>query len=239
MKILTTGLIKNPLFNGKRVNQTLVIRYQNKGTIPATVQIKGFYLEGTTNIEYVADSVSIEPSSAKDTKHYILFEAFEFFLTANSKEVEIKAWGTNAIGNMTEIYHLQVVGRDFFGSSKEQKQPYLENKNFVINQENNILMVIDQRTQEVIKTIPVGHKPHGLGVNPHTGRIYVSNKGSNNVTVIDGKSLSVIATVLVGYSPGAVRVDGEKNKIHITNEGSGTISVIDGTTHTVVATKRI
>ncbi len=239
MKILTTGLIKNPLVKGKRINHTLLLRYQNKGNLPATVQIKGYYYKGQERIEYVIDSVSIAPGSAKDTKHYILFEAFEFYLIANSEEVEIKAWGTNSVGNITEIYSLHVVERDLSVGINQQNESSLEGKNFVINQEKNTLDVLDRGNQEVIKTIPVGTNPSGLGVNPNTGRIYVSNKGSNNVTVIDGQNLRVTATVLVGSLPGAVRVDLAKNRIHVTNDGSGTISVIDGTTHTVIATNRI
>ena len=67
---------------------------------------------------------------------------------------------------------------------------------FITNQGANSVSVIDTQTNEVVKTLNVGHKPAGVAVTSDGKRCFISNPESKTISVIDGKSLDVIAASL-------------------------------------------
>ncbi len=91
---------------------------------------------------------------------------------------------------------------------------------------------------KVIATIPVGHNPWGIAVDPTTEMVYVSNRGSNTVSVISGHTDKLVATVGVGLKPVGIGVVPANDTIYVANEGTGkaagTVSVINGHTNKVV-----
>jgi len=106
----------------------------------------------------------------------------------------------------------------------------------VANNHSDNVSVIDGETNTVTATVPVGHKPIGVAVNPGTNRIYVANNHSDNVSVIDGETDTVTATVPAGDGPFSVAVNAITNRIYVANGTSDDLSVIDGETNTVTAT---
>jgi len=96
--------------------------------------------------------------------------------------------------------------------------------------------VINAATRTVTATIPVGHDPWGVAVDPATHTVYVTNAGDGTVSVIDEATRTVTATVSVRYRPVAVAVDPAARTAYVTNAGDGTVSVIDEATRTVTAT---
>jgi YVTN family beta-propeller protein len=231
---------------GSRPSVTFTARLRNKEPLAAVVQVRGFYLNGTAKTEYVCDSITVGPGGVMDINHYAEFDALEFRFTISSEDVEVSAWGKNAVGNMTVVYHLQPVdiippgvGAHSGGNtSNATSSPgnLSTNRIYVPNPGNNTVSVLDGGNQALLNIIPVGTNPKSVGINPATGRVYVVNQGSNNVTIIDDYSNTVIATVMVGAAPEEIRVDVSTNRISVTNHGSGTVSVISGSTHTVIAT---
>lgn len=77
-------------------------------------------------------------------------------------------------------------------------------KEYVSNDGNNTVSVIDTSTNSVTATVPVGSYPYGVAVNPAGTKVYVVNSVSNTVSVIDTSTDSVTATVPVGGSPQAL-----------------------------------
>jgi len=63
---------------------------------------------------------------------------------------------------------------------------------YVTNGKSNTVSVIDLRTFELAKTIPVGAGPTGVAANSKKNEIYVVNAGSNNVSVIDAEKNAVV-----------------------------------------------
>jgi YVTN family beta-propeller protein len=61
--------------------------------------------------------------------------------------------------------------------------------------------VIGTATNTVVKTIPVGTTPVGVGVTPDGTQVYVANNGSNNVSVIVRPGNTVVANIPVGTAP--------------------------------------
>ncbi|ODA39529.1 YncE family protein [Desulfosporosinus sp. BG] len=242
MSLLITGLIRNTEVLGVRPSSTLFVRIANDDMVSSFVQIRGFYLTGTTNTEYVFDVVTLAPGGVSNNSYYAQFDAFEFKFITSSDAVEISAWGRDDSGALSVVYQVHPVELNLFGSmegvagadgstiSSAVKRIY------IANSRSNNVSIIDAESKVPIGTVKVGSRPFGVGVNPITNRVYVTNQGSDNVSVIDGFSNVVIATIKVGLSPESVDVDPKTNKIYITNAISNNISVINGSTNTVIAT---
>ena len=58
---------------------------------------------------------------------------------------------------------------------------------YITNGKSNTVTVIDLRTFQPARTIPVGSEPTGVAANSKKNEVYVANAGSNNVSVIDAE----------------------------------------------------
>ena len=92
-----------------------------------------------------------------------------------------------------------------------------------------VLSVVDDSTNLVTATVPVGKSPDGVAVDTSTNVIYVSNRLDNTVSIIDGTTNTVIATVPAGLSPAAIAVDSATHTAYVINALSATVSVITRT----------
>ncbi len=61
---------------------------------------------------------------------------------------------------------------------------------YVADSKNNLVNVIDGKTNSVVNKIAVGTSPFDVGINQNTNKIYVVNSGDNTVSVIDGNTSS-------------------------------------------------
>ncbi|NQU53733.1 MAG: YncE family protein, partial [Bacteroidetes bacterium] len=93
--------------------------------------------------------------------------------------------------------------------------------------------VIDADTDEVIKTIRLGHFPRRIAINPLTNRIYISD-GENIISVIDGDAHSVVDKIKVNGNALNIAVNPLTNRIYTTNPNADSISVIDGDTNQLI-----
>jgi YVTN family beta-propeller protein len=98
---------------------------------------------------------------------------------------------------------------------------------YVTNGKSNTVSVIDLRTFELAKTIPVGASPTGIAANHKKNEIYVVNSVSNNVSVIDAEKNAVVATIGVHGRPYFIDVAEEGTRAYVANSGSANVSVID------------
>lgn len=241
MALLTTGLITNTEVSGIRPSSTLSVRITNEEIVSASIQIRGFYLIGTTKTEYVSDIVSLAPGGVVNSNYYAQFDAFEFRFITNSDAVEISAWGEDSAGNLTVVHRvlpaeLNLLGAEGIAGANGLTISPSANRIYVANSSSNNVSIFDRETNTLIGTVVVGSRPIGVGVNPVTNRIYVTNQGSDNVSVIDGFTNDVIATIKVGVFPEGVEVNPTTNRIYVTNVISNNVSVINGSTNTVIAT---
>ena len=100
------------------------------------------------------------------------------------------------------------------------------------------MSVIDAATSAVTATIPVGHGPGGVAVDPAAGTVYVTNSGGDTVSVIDAAT-GTVTPILVGTRPVGVAVDPAAGTVYVANSGNGTVSVIDAATSSVTATTSV
>ena len=62
---------------------------------------------------------------------------------------------------------------------------------YVTDVNNNTVSVIDGKTNTVTATVPVGHLPADISVNPSTNMVYVANNGVASTSTqvsVDGKT---------------------------------------------------
>lgn len=91
---------------------------------------------------------------------------------------------------------------------------------------SNQLSVIDpQRGDAVIKQIPVGLYPSGLGIDVAGRRLYVGNAMGSSVTVVDLDTLEAVGTVPAEVGAGAVAVDVERQRAYCVNFLVGSVTV--------------
>ena len=87
-----------------------------------------------------------------------------------------------------------------------------------------------------VHTIPVGHVPCALALNPQSQRLYAVNYGDQTVSVIDLRTQRAIATLPVGEHPQAVAVDPGRNVVYVANVHGNNVTAIDGNNNRVIRT---
>ncbi|MDI6813489.1 MAG: hypothetical protein QMC95_15400 [Desulfitobacteriaceae bacterium] len=108
---LTTGLIENPAVAGLRSTSTLAVRITNDDTATVAIQINGFYLDGTTKVQYVTEFFTLNTGSVASRNYYAQFEGFEFQFSASSLAVQVSAWGKDSTGRLNAAH--RIVAREF------------------------------------------------------------------------------------------------------------------------------
>ncbi|MDD3739419.1 MAG: hypothetical protein PHP31_09025, partial [Lentimicrobiaceae bacterium] len=105
---------------------------------------------------------------------------------------------------------------------------------FVSNGNNDLVSVIDLKTERVVKNIPLildkrmahlrGVIPFGLAMSPDGKRLFVAEAGINAVAVIDANRLKLLGHIPTGWFPAKVRVTPDNKKLVVANAkgfGSG------------------
>jgi len=107
---------------------------------------------------------------------------------------------------------------------------------YVNNGKSNTVSVIDLRTFELAKTIPVGTEPTGIAASGKKNEIYAVNSGSSNVSVIDAEKNAVVATIGVQGRPYFIDISEDGKRAYVANSGSANVSVIDLDKRVVIGT---
>jgi YVTN family beta-propeller protein len=92
-----------------------------------------------------------------------------------------------------------------------------------------MLPTTPSRGSSLIKTVPVGHNPRQVAIDPAAHNVYVVNRASNTLSVLDSETLAVKKTIAVGTAPSAVAVNPPAGMAYVANSSSGTVSAISGT----------
>jgi YVTN family beta-propeller protein len=101
------------------------------------------------------------------------------------------------------------------------------------------VVVIDGKTQQAIKTIPIQPFGHSITVNPLTNRIYASgcSSGTCHIFVIDGKTDTIITAIPISSGSfigiQGLAVNPATDLIYASDADNEQYIVIDGKTNTV------
>ncbi|MBI3819697.1 MAG: YncE family protein [Planctomycetes bacterium] len=133
--------------------------------------------------------------------------------------------------------------------------PATSSELWVVNKENDVVVVTDRTAGTVLATVTVGVSPRNIAFNTSGTKAYVTNQrgtvaidktvleytGSEilgSVSVIDTASRSVIKTITtgIGVEPYGIALAPNGKYLLVTNARSNSLSVIDPSTDNVVAT---
>ena len=134
--------------------------------------------------------------------------------------------------------NLTVVGEFFPGLDQPGALVYDGGKGevFVAEPYLDAVLVLDDTSDRILATVPVGLYPAGLAYDPRLGEVFVANEGSNTTSVISDANDTVVATVPVGLGPDGVAYDPQAREVFVANGASGDVSVIADSNDSVVET---
>jgi len=109
---------------------------------------------------------------------------------------------------------------------------------FTSSKGTNAVVVWDEVAQQILKTIPVGSQPWGLGLV--NNRVYVANYNSASVSVIDAATLNKMPDISLNTrnyqcsgGPANIAVNPNTNRVYVALYGNR-VAVIDATTNTPI-----
>lgn len=100
-------------------------------------------------------------------------------------------------------------------------------KMYVACESSNSLIILDTKTEKIIKEIAIGVQPHFVCISPNEEKVYVTNRASDNVSVIDSKTYSLLSTIQVGDEPHEMAITPDGMILYVANGGTYDVSVID------------
>ncbi len=101
--------------------------------------------------------------------------------------------------------------------------------------EDNRLLVIDTKTDRIVKVMPIEGGPVGVGFAPN-GDVWIHNDGDGAVHVIDGTKDAVVKTLKgLGNGAGRMAVSPDGKWAASTHGGSQDVAIIDAMTKEVAA----
>jgi YVTN family beta-propeller protein len=102
--------------------------------------------------------------------------------------------------------------------------------------EDNRVLVIDTRTDQIVKVIPIQGGPVGVGFAPN-GEVWIHNDGDGTVHVIDGtKDVEVKVLKGLGEGAGRMAVSRDGRWAASTHGGTQDVAIIDAVKKEVAAT---
>ena len=101
--------------------------------------------------------------------------------------------------------------------------------------EDNRLLVIDTRTDQISKILQLDGGPVGVGFAPN-GEVWIHNDNDGAVTVIDGKTDTIITSLKgLGKGAGRMAVSADGKWAASTHSGSQDVAIIDATKKAVAS----
>jgi YVTN family beta-propeller protein len=102
-----------------------------------------------------------------------------------------------------------------------------------VNGDTGEIQVIDEKNQQIVRTIDVGEDPQSIAVNFATSRLYTVDPATSNVYVVDLNSYQVVDTIPLAGD--FIAVNPATNRIYVSNF-QNTVYVLDGNTNEQIAT---
>lgn len=128
----------------------------------------------------------------------------------------------------------KMLGRTFLGNNVNPHMAMMSpDGRYVVTggTRSNTAYIIDARTLELVKKIPVGLAPEHFSFSPDARYYYQGNPDGDSITVIDMASLSVIKTIDGLAEPLNITFTHDGTKAYVGNYGAHWVGVIDVTRH--------
>src|SRR5215510_9290132 len=153
-----------------------------------------------------------------------------------TKVVMIVDRDSNDIAFM-DIATKKIVGKTFLGNNVNPHMVMMSpDGRYVVTggQRSSKAYIIDARTLELVKVIPVGLFPEHLAFSPDGRYYYQGNPEGDSISVIDMQSLSVIKTIEGLKEPLNITFTPDGTKASIGNYGAHWVGVVYVTRHELI-----
>ena len=104
---------------------------------------------------------------------------------------------------------------------------------YVANSSANTVSAINEATQTVVATIPVGNFPYAVALDSSQGLVFVTNYSGGSVSVINEATNTVTATI-AGVGGHGIAVDPGRSRVYA--QSGSTIEVINESTNAIITT---
>ncbi|WDF79208.1 beta-propeller fold lactonase family protein [Mucilaginibacter sp. KACC 22773] len=108
---------------------------------------------------------------------------------------------------------------------------------YMVNTYLNRLEVINEASNAIMNTVPLGIYPVGVTLSPDGSKVYITNEnpvGLGSVSVVSTATNSVIATIPMGDHPWGIVASPNGKWVYVANELSGDVYVINTANNTVL-----
>ena len=110
-----------------------------------------------------------------------------------------------------------------------------QQKLYVLSSAEDVMVVIDVATNEIIKTVEVGPLPHGLATPATEDILYVSTEGDNMLVVVDPINDVVLKKYPVGLRPNEIEITPDGRFVYLPIWPEGVYEVFDTEKEEIVA----
>jgi YVTN family beta-propeller protein len=153
-----------------------------------------------------------------------------------TKVVMIVNRDSNEIAFM-DIATKKLVGKTFLGNNTNPHMVMMSpDGRYVVTggTRSNSAYIIDARTLELVKKIPVGIAPEHLAFSPDGRFYYQGNPADDSIVVIDMQALKPIKTITGLAEPLNVTFTPDGSKAYVGNYGAHWVGVVDVTRHELI-----
>ena len=98
---------------------------------------------------------------------------------------------------------------------------------YVSNEKDNTITVVDGKTLESTKTVPVGQRPRGILLSKDAKSLYICASDSDHIEVLDLTSDQVVRTLPSGADPEYFALDPGGKLLYIANEDDNLVTIVD------------
>src|SRR5271168_1028616 len=98
---------------------------------------------------------------------------------------------------------------------------------YVSNEKDNTITVVDGKTLEPVKTIPVGQRPRGILLSKDEKSLYICASDSDHIEVLDLAADKVVRTLPSGADPENFALDPSGKLLYIANEDDNLVTIVD------------
>src|SRR6187401_448322 len=133
-----------------------------------------------------------------------------------------------------DIKSKKIVGKTFLGNNVNPHMVMMSpDGRYVVTggTRANKAYIVDARTLELVKVIPVGIAPEHLSFSPDSRWYYQGNPDGDSISVIDMQSMTLVKTINGLVEPLNITFTADGSKAYVGNYGAHWVGVIDVRRH--------
>jgi YVTN family beta-propeller protein len=223
-------------------------------SIPVGIQPNAIAINPTTNKIYVANTGSNTVSVIDGKMDYAIIKnitvgkaPFAISIDEKTKKVYVANRDSNTLSlidgysKTNNVLYTIPVGKAPIDIAIDDIATYNNPKNdksyiYVANADSETVSMIDGKTNNVIRSIPLEFIPRSIAVDRQSDMLYINSLDLTAGGILEVRDNSVPEHpkyVQVGNDPQHLAINPTTNKIYVANTGSDSVSVIDGKTKNV------